>query len=247
MTVVWRELIMPLHLARVRLERDNRVREQVVHLASRGAIELRSWIPNGPVDQIEVRIVTASQPRWPTAGFPAFALPCVIAEFPWCRDCVEAPPPLAGRGVVGVEKASSGIFATGHTRDDHVFQHERRARNARSLHGVDHRRLPQRLTRSRIESYQHAIEGPDEDPVAKNRDTPRERVDFVRVHDLLLARPAPDLAPAACIDRCHRRGVSAASRVHYPVDDQRRTLHARSCRRESGTTRPPSTALHCSA
>ena len=82
--------------------------------------------------------------------------------------------------------------------------------------------FPQRLTGSRIDRDQRAVERADEDAVAENRDAAGKRIDFVRVDDLLLPRPPPDLPARSRVNRGDGRRVAAAGRVHHAVDDERR-------------------------
>ena len=84
--VVRRELVVPLHLSGVRIERDNRVAVEIVHLASRHAIELGRGISDRPVHEVERGIEAAGQPRRTAAGLPALALPRVVAGFAWRRE-----------------------------------------------------------------------------------------------------------------------------------------------------------------
>ena len=98
--VVWRKLIVPLHLSGVRVESDDGVGEEVVPFRQRGdEMGLRRRISNRPVDKVELRVVAASQPRRTTAGFSSSRLSmsrCRIhLSREWCRSTTAALPVAA--------------------------------------------------------------------------------------------------------------------------------------------------------
>ena len=204
-------------------------------------------LPTAQYTRLSVGIEAAGQPRRTAAGFPALSFPRVVAELARPGNRVEAPAALAGGGIVRVEMPSRRVLAAGHPGDDHVLQHERRARDARAFHRVDDLLLPQRLTGPRVDGDEPSVERADEDAIAEDGDAARKRIDLVRVHDFLLAGPAPDLPARSRVDRGHRRRIAAAGRVHHAVDDDRRGFQTSSCRRESGSSTPSSTDARCSA
>ena len=223
MSVVRRELVVPLAPAGVGIQRDDRIGEQVVAVSAHRAIGHRRRIPDRPVERVELGIVGAGQPGAAAAGLPAVALPRVVAEFSRSRNRVESPQPLPGH-VVGVEETAERVFAAGVADDDLVLHDERRAGDVEAFHRVGDLDLPDGQTRPRIEADQRRIVGADEQPMAENRDAAVDHVGLAGIADFLLTGVPPDLPPGARVHRGHRAGVAAARRIHHAVDDQRRAL-----------------------
>src|SRR5260221_5623840 len=97
---------MPLQRTRVRVERNDRGRIQVV-AGPLIRVPVRSRIADAPVDQVEARIERASQPRRATAGLPVVALPRIVAWLSRRRNRVELPGFFPRSRVVRGDEASN--------------------------------------------------------------------------------------------------------------------------------------------
>ena len=190
--VVRRELVVPLACAGRRIERDHRTAEQVVAL-THGAVVERTRIADRPIHQIEVGIVRAGQPGRAATQLPGIAGPGVVSEFAGTGNRREAPQARAGRRIVGVDEAADPELAAGDAGDDLVLHRQRRAGDAEALHRIGDLHFPEQRTGPGVERQERRVERADEDPVAEHRDAAVERVDLVRVADLLRPLIAPDL------------------------------------------------------
>src|SRR5580765_3824621 len=101
MAVVGRELIMPLALSGSWIERHHRTREQIIALANR-VIAVGTGVADGPVEHVQIRIVSAGQPTRRAAALPAIARPGVVPEFTRLRNRIKTPDPLSRGGVVSI-------------------------------------------------------------------------------------------------------------------------------------------------
>src|SRR5262249_10835020 len=122
--IVRRELIMPFAPAGIRIERDHRVREEIVTIAAHGTINLSAWISDGPIECVQIGVIRTRKPRRSRAVFPTVAGPRIAAELAWLRNGIPAPHLLSGCGIVGIEKAARAEFTAGHADDDFVFNDE---------------------------------------------------------------------------------------------------------------------------
>src|SRR5881296_3848463 len=104
MCIVRDHLEMPLQLARVGIERDRRIRVQIVTLAN-VSIPVRRRIPSSPDNQVLGGIEGAGHPSWRAAVLPRVAGPAFVALFARSGHCPKAPAPLAGLGIVRVQEA----------------------------------------------------------------------------------------------------------------------------------------------
>ena len=221
--VVRRELVVPLALAGVGIERDDGIGEEVVAISAHGAIGHRRRIADRPVERVELGIVGARQPRSAAAGLPAVAFPRVVAELSRAGNRVEPPQPLAGH-IVGVQESAQGVFAAGVPDDDLVLHDERRARDVEAFHRVRDLDLPDGQTGPRVEADERGVVGADEQPMPEDRDAAVHHVGLPGIADLLLTRVSPDLPPGPRVHRGDRSRVAAARRIHHAVDDERRAL-----------------------
>ena len=101
-------------------------------------------IPCAPVDEIQFRIVGAGDPGRRSALFPRVAGPGLVPRFAGTRNGVEPPGPLAGGGVVGVQKSPDAVFTARDAHDDLVLHGQRSHRDAVALAVFGHLRLPRR-------------------------------------------------------------------------------------------------------
>ena len=137
------------------------------------------------------------------------------------------PPQALATDVVGFEESAQRVLATGYADEQLVLHDERRARDVEPFHRVGDLHLPERQARPRIETDERGIVGPHEQPMAKDGDAAVDAVRLVRVADLLLPRPSPDLTAAARIDGRDRAGIAPSGRIHHAVHDERRALEDR--------------------
>src|SRR5690348_9543958 len=103
---------MPLQLARVRIEREERAGVQVVARPAL-AVPVRVRVADAPIEQVQLRIVGARQPRRAAAALPDLAFPRVAARLAGSGNRVEAPDAIAGRRIVRVEEAAVRELAAG--------------------------------------------------------------------------------------------------------------------------------------
>ena len=93
--VVGRELVVPLQLAGVGVERDDRVGIEVVAGPLIG-IPVGPRIADAPVGQVQRRIVRTGDPDRAAAVLPRVALPGFVPGSPGAGNRVEPPELLAG-------------------------------------------------------------------------------------------------------------------------------------------------------
>src|SRR5262245_61926127 len=99
MDVVRCELIMPLQLSGVRIQRQDAFGEEVV---TRTIAIVGIWIGSRgrPVQRIGFRIEAAGQACVAAAGSAIFPLPGFVAWFSLTRHCPEPPCAFAGRSLI---------------------------------------------------------------------------------------------------------------------------------------------------
>jgi hypothetical protein len=192
---------VPAALARIRIDGDHRVAEEILEIAANRAIDLRPGIADGPIDEVQRRIVRAGEPRRRAAELPTVASPGVVTKLTRRRHREPSPHSLSGCGIVSVEKPARAKFPAGHADDHFVFDDQRRTGDAVAQHRVGHLRFPERLPGPGIERHERGIKRPDEQPAIEQRGTAIERVDLIGIPDLLHAVRSPDLPSALCIER----------------------------------------------
>src|SRR5690606_39858697 len=97
---------------RVGIERDHRVRVQVVARAS--VAGPRAGIAGAPVRDVELGIVRAREPRGRAASAPRVAGPRLVTGLAGPRNRVRLPRLFAGLGGVGHDEAADAALAAGH-------------------------------------------------------------------------------------------------------------------------------------
>ena len=225
--VVRRELEVPPALARRRIERDHGAGEQVVALAYRAVVE-RTRVADRPIQQIQLRVVRTGQPGRATAELPRIAGPRVVAELAGPGNRRKTPEPRAGRRIVRVDEAADPELAAGDAGDDLVLERQRRAGDAESLHRIRHLDFPEQRAGAGVQRQERRVQRADEQAVAEDRHAAVERVDLVRVADLLRALIAPDLAPGRGVQRDD--DARRPARIHDAVDHERRRFEHRAAR-----------------
>src|SRR5690349_22773735 len=103
-----RELEIPFEFARLCFERQNAIAIKVVAVAI-VAVEIRTGIARRPVDQIELRIVSASHPGGRGAVLPRVSLPGFRTRLGRLWNRPEPPHFLAGRSFVGRDESAHAL------------------------------------------------------------------------------------------------------------------------------------------
>ena len=212
---------MPLEHTGVDVDGNQRIGIQIVSVAH-VADEVRPRIAGAPVGEIGVRVVGARHPGGCAAVLPAVARPGLVAGLARSRHSPEAPRPLAGAGVVGVEEASHPVLGARDAHDDLVFHRQGRTGHRVTGLVVGDLDIPPDAARAHVERDQVGVDGRDEDLVAKSRDAPIH-LPTTRPH-IVWKRPAvgPDRP-----SRLHVERDDVAWRigdVHDAVKDQGRGL-----------------------
>ena len=135
------------------------------------SLETRGWIAYAPVKQVQRWVITPGDPSWSTTGFPRIVLPRVMSEFARARDRVELPLLLASFRVVGGQKATNSVLATGNANDDRLVDDERRSCHGKAIRRFAYLRLPNDIAGVGIKSDQITIETAEE-----QRRCPKRRV-----------------------------------------------------------------------
>ena len=151
------------------IQREQRAGIEVVAGAD-VAVVVRTRIARAPVEQVQLRIVGAGQPRRRAAVLPRVAAPRVRARLTRRRHGPEAPRALAGLRVVGIEESANAAFGAGDADDDLVLDRERRAGRGVVQPGIGERLLPQHAARSRVERDELRIQRRQEQRGAEDRE-----------------------------------------------------------------------------
>ena len=165
--VVRRELEVPLQLAGVRIEREDRVRVEVVALAL-VAVVVGTRIAGRPVEQARFGIVGAGQPGGGAAVLDRLADPRLRAGLAGRGHGPEPPHALAGRGPVRVEESADALVAARDAGDHQIVDDERRAGGAVVLAVVGHLDVPQQLTGEAVQRDQVRVVGLQEHAIAEH-------------------------------------------------------------------------------
>ncbi len=223
MGIVRRELEVPLQGAGFGVERDHGAGIQVV-AGPDVAVPVGRRIADRPVEEVELRVERTGQPGRTATGLPGVILPGLAAGVAGRRNRVEAPDPLAGCRVIGIDESADARLRAADADDDLVVYRERRQGQGKADIVVGHLDVPANGAGGRVEGDQMRVERADIDGVVKDRNAAihaRETdvLDVVR-H---VGRPGPQGFAGAGIERRNRTG--RLRDVHDPVDDDRRGLH----------------------
>src|SRR6185437_11025927 len=141
--VVRRLLEVPLDLAGVGVERQRRIRVEVV-AGAEGVVPIRARIADAPVDRVAAWLVGAGDPGRAAAGDfrVVVALPGLDAGLALAGDGVGAPDLLLGVEVGCRDPAADAVFGAGDAGDRHVLDDQRRAGDDFALVGVGDLALP---------------------------------------------------------------------------------------------------------
>src|SRR5690348_10545205 len=118
---------MPSQLASCDVKREDRVGVQIVAWTN-VAVIVRRRIADAPVDQSKRGVERACDPRRPSARAPCVCAPRFGAGLTRRWYGLEAPAPLARRGIIRVEKPPNAVFAASDAHDDLAPDRQRRAR-----------------------------------------------------------------------------------------------------------------------
>ncbi len=200
--VVMHLLVMPAVLSGLRVERDDRRREQVVALADR-AVVVGPRIARAEVEEAELGIDGRRIPNRRAAVLPDLVVlrPRVVADLARARDRVERPDELAVLRAERFHAAAHAFLAAREARDDEPVVVERRRRDRVALLPAFRLDRPDDLAAALIERDELAVE-------------------LAREH-LAVAEPDAAARPAAA-DRLVR-GVEV--RAVFPEDLARRDAH----------------------
>ena len=139
---------------------------------------------------------------------------------------VEAPGPLAGFRVVGVDEAANAVLASRHADDHFVLDDERGDGRGVALLVVLHRRRPRRPAGLHVERDEMRVERRHEQAIAEHAESLVDETAArrQRAGRRQLAAVAPNLAARARVDR--PRQVQRAGHVQHVVAQQRRRFEA---------------------
>src|SRR5688572_14366349 len=107
---------MPLEFPGVRIERDHRVRVEVVS-GPAVAVPVGAWIADTPVHQVQIGVVRAGDPDRTTASLPGLSRPRLAPRFARRRDRIEAPQLLPRLRIEGEDVSANPVLAAGGTHD----------------------------------------------------------------------------------------------------------------------------------
>ena len=141
MYVVRSKLEVPFQLARVGIQRQQAIGIKIVAGAD-FAIPIGPRVTGAPVNQVSVGVVSASNPGGGGAILITLAGPGFGLRIARRRHRPEAPGLLASLRVVGVQKATDAVLATGDADDDLIFQRQRRHGNGLAGLIVGHHDIP---------------------------------------------------------------------------------------------------------
>src|SRR4030095_4285651 len=123
-------------------------------------------IASSPEGEVGFRIVRTGHPDRRPATLPGITGPRFVSKFARTRRGIEAPDFLAGIHVPRCDPSANAEFAARSSRDDLVFDHKWRCREALSLFGISCDRLPEFSARLRIDRDQFDVVGRQEQGVA---------------------------------------------------------------------------------
>ena len=148
--VVLGELEIPFQLARIRIERKQRIAVEIVAGTAFAAIRRRR-IAGGPERGIRRGIIGAGNPCGRAADFPGVAFPGFVAGFARTGNGVEAPFARAGHGVISIDEPANAVFAAGNPDEHEMVDHQGRECDAVALTVVRRAHVPNDIARFCVE------------------------------------------------------------------------------------------------
>src|SRR5215469_15720157 len=116
MQVMGRELEVPAQFASLGIQRHDTVRIEVV-AGTLAAVGVGERIPGGPINQMQVGVVAACEPRGAAAELDRVALPRVRTGLTLAWDGPKAPRKLARRRLVSGDEAADAVISAGNPCD----------------------------------------------------------------------------------------------------------------------------------
>src|ERR1051325_1996021 len=152
-----RELVIPRDLARLRTDGEDRRGVQVVALAL--VAVPGPGIAGAPVDEVELRIVRAGNPRARASAQVSLArLPRLVPFVARACGGIAAPELLAGRGIPAVEETARPEFGPGAAGDQHPVRDQRRDGERVAFLPLGHFLFPQLLAGLLVERHHVRVE-----------------------------------------------------------------------------------------
>src|SRR5690348_4342051 len=139
--VVRRELVVPLQLAGLGIERDNAIGIKIVSFAL-GAVIFGVGITGLPIDDAEFFIIGASEPGDRAAVLARIAFPGLRSGLVSRRHSPESPHLLSGCDGIGSQESTRALFATGRTGNHQIARYQRRGSCVIVLAPVGHLGVP---------------------------------------------------------------------------------------------------------
>ena len=121
-------LVVPLELARIRVQSDDGARVEIV-AGTHITVVIRTGISYAPVGQIGFRIVGAGGPYGAAPVFPRIIPPAGFSRVTRSSGGIEPPLFLTCVRIVGCNEAADPIFPSGNADDDFVLDDQRRNRH----------------------------------------------------------------------------------------------------------------------
>ncbi len=155
MHVVRRCLVIPRHLARIHIDRDQRAGEQIVAFAALACRICRRRIARAENVELRLRIVRARNPRLRAAVTRCVQTrPRVEPRVALLhRHGVELPLQFARLRIEGLQE-SGRIDIVARAHQDMIADHDRRGRREVALREIGDRLVPALLARLRFERHQ---------------------------------------------------------------------------------------------
>ena len=216
--VVGGELVVPAHLSRVGVERQQGIAVEVVAEPDI-TVEIWTGVSGSIEHEVRVRIVGAGRPH-AGAGRGADVRPGVPSWFPRPRNGHRPPDALAGLHVVGVDETGNQVLPAGDTDDELVLDDERCDRRGVAFLVLDDLGVPQHGAGARVQRDDVGVERGHEEAVAENAKAPVDRPAAHAHVRRELAAIAPERPTGSRVDR--PRQVVLARDVEHAVDHQRR-------------------------
>src|SRR5579864_1654258 len=158
MNIMRSELEIPLKFARVAIQGEQTIGVEIVSNA-RIAVPVRPRIAGAPEDGVLLRIVSAGNPGGGSAGFRGVGGPRFAPGLASGRHSPETPCPPAGFSIIGIDKATHTVLATGHADHDLVLEREWRGGDRVTQLRVGNLSIPAHNSRFNIERHQMRVEG----------------------------------------------------------------------------------------
>src|SRR5258706_9873559 len=178
----------------------------------------RIWIPCSPIEEIELRVVGAGQPRHPTTVAHGFRVgPSLRTCGSWFGRAIPAPLDIARLRIAGFEETRYVERIAADSDDDVIADNQgRRCGEVLLLH-VGDLNAPAQFAGVLVERDQKVVRRFKEQPVSIDTDSAIPNVDSAGGLPLEM----PKLAAGSSVDR---PGMIGHGEVQNAIDQQRRCL-----------------------